>query len=52
MGYGVSEGGEGNFCSFFEPSPKIFWCLGHLPQATRFPLLYVRKKMIILSFFS
>jgi hypothetical protein len=30
---GVWMRGEGKFCSFFHPSPKIFWCLRHLPQA-------------------
>ena len=29
---GVSVG-EGKFCPFFETCPKIFWCLGRLPQA-------------------
>ena len=43
LGEGVSVG-EGKFCTFFHPSPKIFWCLRHLPQAAvRFPLLCVRK---------
>jgi hypothetical protein len=45
---GVSVG-EGKFCPFFQPSPKIFWCLGHLPQAA--VSRYYVKKMIILSFF-
>jgi hypothetical protein len=30
---GGGAGGEGKFCPFFQPSPKIFWCLRHLQQA-------------------
>jgi len=48
----VGECGGGKIlCPFFHPSPKIFWCLRHLPQAAVSPLLCVKKKMIILSFF-
>ena len=30
-GVGVSVG-EGKFCPFFYPSPKIFWCLRQPPR--------------------
>ena len=47
---GGSCGGGKILCPFFHPSPKIFWCLRHLPRPP-FPVTMCKKKMTILSFF-
>ena len=41
--------GEGKFCPFFHPSPKIFWCLQHLPQAAVSRYLALRRSLTIIA---